>query len=252
MDLDGVVWKGNQVIDGAQETLEELEKLGFQLGFVTNNSSLSRKGFIQKLGSLGFNSANFLPINSGYGAAVYLKKHQINRVFLIGEIGLREELELQNIDVTEEYESELEGVCIGWDRHLSWLKLADAMRVILNDLGLFVGTNSDNSFPLEDRLVPGAGAGIAALETACGKEPDIIIGKPNRYLIDLALHEMKCSDFSQAVLIGDRLSTDILAGINAGIDTILVKTGISDYHLKKTILPSIELNSIAGILNLLD
>ncbi|MFX0051322.1 MAG: HAD hydrolase-like protein, partial [Candidatus Hermodarchaeota archaeon] len=129
-------------------------------------------------------------------------------------------------------------------------KLADAMRVILEDGGFFLGTNPDNSYPLEDRLVPGAGAGIAALTTACGKEPDLIIGKPNPYLLDLALKEMGCFDPKKAVCVGDRLSTDILAGIKAGMDTILVKTGISDYRFKKTIYPTIEISSIREIINL--
>jgi ribonucleotide monophosphatase NagD (HAD superfamily) len=125
------------------------------------------------------------------------------------------------------------------------------MKVILNDNGFFVGTNPDNSFPMEDSLVPGTGAGIAALVNACGREPDIIIGKPNRFLIDITLAQMECSDPTEAVYIGDRLSTDILAGINAGLDTVLVRTGISDSHMKN-ILPTVEIDSIADILSILN
>lgn len=251
MDCDGVVWKGNQTIKGAKSTLEELEEAGYKLGFVTNNSSLSRYGFKQKFKSLGFNPRNYTIINSAYGAAIYLKERNYNRVFMIGEKGLREELELQDIYATIKYESQLQGVCIGWDRQLTWQKLADAMRVILNDSGFFLGTNPDNSFPLEDLLVPGTGAGIAALANACNKEPDIIIGKPNRYLIDITLNEMGCSDPTKALYIGDRLSTDILAGINAGIETVLVRTGISDNHMKN-VLPTAEIDSITDIFTILN
>lgn len=251
MDCDGVVWKGNQLIDGAKNTLEKLEQTGFRLGFVTNNSSLSRQGFKQKFESFGINPENYTIINSAYGTAIYLREKDLNRIFMIGEKGLRKELELQDIYVTEEYETHLQGVCIGWDRKLTWRKLADAMRVILNDTGIFVGTNPDNSYPMENTIVPGAGAGIAALANACGKDPDIIIGKPNRFLIDLTLNEMGCNDQLEAIYIGDRLATDILAGINAGVDTILVRTGISDNHLKKTILPTANLESIADIFTLL-
>jgi phosphoglycolate/pyridoxal phosphate phosphatase family enzyme len=251
MDCDGVVWKGNQLIDGAKNTLEKLEQTGFKLGFVTNNSSLSRQGFKQKFESFGVNPENYTIINSAYGTAIYLREKSLNRIFMIGEKGLRKELELQDIYVTEEYETLLQGVCIGWDRQLTWRKLADAMRVILDDAGFFLGTNPDNSYPLENTLVPGAGAGIAALACACNKDPDIIIGKPNRFLIDLILKEMGCLDPTNAVYVGDRLATDILAGRNAGLETILVKTGISDNHLKKTILPTTELDSIADIFTLL-
>lgn len=253
MDCDGVVWKGNRPIEGAKACLKMLVQTGYKLGFVTNNSSLSRQGFKQKFESLGFNPTNYTIVNSAYGAAIYLREKNQNRVFMIGEKGLREELELKSIYIAEEYESQLQGVCIGWDRKLTWRKLADAMRVILNDNGFFVGTNPDNSFPLEDdSLVPGTGAGIAALAKACGKDPDIIIGKPNRFLIDLTLNKMGCTDPTKAVFIGDRLTTDILAGINSGLDTVLVKTGISDNHMKKTILPTKEIDSIADILTLLN
>jgi phosphoglycolate/pyridoxal phosphate phosphatase family enzyme len=251
MDCDGVVWKGNQAIKGAQSTLRELEQTGFKLGFVTNNSSLSRQSFKRKFESLGFNPQDFMIINSSYGAALYLVEKRYNRVFMIGEEGLREELELQGIYVTQKYEKQLQGVCIGWDRQLTWRKLADAMKVILKDNGFFLGTNPDNSFPLEDDLVPGTGAGIAALSNACGKKPDVIIGKPSRFLIDITLKEMKCTDPTEALYIGDRLSTDILAGINAGLDTVLVKTGISDCHMKN-ILPTVEIDSIADIFSILD
>jgi HAD superfamily hydrolase (TIGR01450 family) len=247
MDCDGVIWRGNQAIPGAKKALENLTNLGYQLGFVTNNSSLSREGFLQKFVSLGFNPEKYAIINSGYGAAVYLDKNKLLKVFMIGEKGLQEELEHQSISVTETYHQNLQAVCIGWDRKLTWTKLADAMWVILNNDGQFVGTNPDNSFPSVDRLVPGAGAGIAALANACGKDPDIIIGKPNPFLLTLGMNELNCSDSTKAVFIGDRLSTDIQAGIRANMDTILVQTGISDNHLKKTILPTCTLESLAQI-----
>jgi HAD superfamily hydrolase (TIGR01450 family) len=247
MDCDGVVWRGNQAISGAKEALDNLETLGYKLGFVTNNSSLSRRGFFEKFITLGFHAEEYSIINSGYGAAVYLQENRFTKVFMIGEKGLQEELGSLDLSVSETYHQDLQAVCIGWDRKLTWSKLADAMWVILNNDGQFVGTNPDNSFPSVDRLVPGAGAGIAALANACGKDPDIIIGKPNPYLLNLSLKEMNCSDSTKAVFIGDRLSTDIQAGIRAEMDTILVQTGISDYHLKKTILPTCTLESLAQI-----
>ncbi|MHA2074000.1 MAG: HAD-IIA family hydrolase [Candidatus Hodarchaeales archaeon] len=252
LDCDGVVWKGNYAIKDAQKVLEKLEQAGIKLGFVTNNSSLSREGFIKKFKKLGFNPDEYIVVNSAYGASVYLKERNYSRIFIIGESGLREELEFQGIYVAEKYEPELEGVCIGWDRQLTWQKLADAMRVIINDKGFFLGTNPDNSYPMEEFLVPGAGAGIAALANACSKEPDVIIGKPNRFLLDLTLKEMFCTKIDEAVYIGDRLSTDIAAGINTGMDTILVHSGISDDHLINTINPSRQIDSIADIFTVID
>ncbi|MHA1973540.1 MAG: HAD-IIA family hydrolase [Candidatus Hodarchaeales archaeon] len=250
-DCDGVVWRGKEPIKGAKKTLDLLEQSGYKLGFITNNSSLSREGFRSKFKKLGFQPTNYYINNSAYGAARYISQKGMSRVFVIGESGLQEELQLQGIYVTEKYEEGLQAVCIGWDRGLTWYKLADAMHVILHDNGSFIATNPDNSFPYEDRLVPGAGAGIAALSNACAKEPDIIIGKPNRFLIDLALSEMECKEPKNALLVGDRLSTDILAGINAGIDTVLVKTGVNDIHLNGKVLPKYELDSIIEIFSIL-
>ena len=248
MDCDGVLWKGNQPIPGAKETLEQLVEQGYKLGFVTNNSSLSRRGFSQKFLNLGFNTENYTILNSGYGAAIHLSEKSLTKIFMIGEKGLKEELELQNLTVYEKYKQDLQAVCIGWDRGLTWTKLADGMWVVLKNKGYFLATNPDNSFPFEDRLVPGAGAGIAALTNACGKEPDIMIGKPSPFLLNLAMKEMDCEDSNKAVFVGDRLSTDIKAGINANMHTILVtETGISEHHLKKTILPSYTLKSITEI-----
>lgn len=248
LDCDGVIWRGEQPIQGARETLDWLQCAGFRLGFVTNNSSLSRSGFKQKFHRLGFDPRHFTIINSAYGAALYLEENGYNKVFIIGEIGLREELELRGIKVVERYEPELHAVCIGWDRHLTWQKLADAMRVILDDNGAFVGTNPDNNYPIEEgRLAPGAGAGIAALATACNRKPDVVLGKPNPYLLKLALIDMNSPNPSKAVYIGDRLSTDIMAGFNAGIETILVKTGVYEENIDKRIIPTYEIDSIAQI-----
>ncbi len=252
LDCDGVIWRGNHPIDGAISTLKNLEQKKFHLGFITNNSSLSRRGFRSKFFTLGFNPVNYYISNSAYGAASYIKQKKVSKVFMIGEQGLREELEIQSVYVTEKYEKGLEGVVIGWDRGLTWQKLADAMQVILMDGGIFVATNPDNSFPLEDRLVPGAGAGIAALSNACNKEPDMMIGKPNRFLIDLALNEMGCKDRREAILVGDRLSTDIQAGINAGIETVQVQTGILDTYLKNKVSPTYEIESIIDIFSIMN
>ena len=161
LDCDGVVWKGNHAIKDAQNVLEKLEQAGIKLGFVTNNSSLSREGFIQKFRVLGFNPDEYIVVNSAYGASVYLRERNYSRIFMIGESGLKEELELQDIYIAEKYEAKLEGVCIGWDRQLSWQKLADAMRVIINDNGLFlVGSYGD--IDLLNVIIAGHATGITA------------------------------------------------------------------------------------------
>lgn len=251
-DCDGVLWRGNSPINGAIDTLRNLEKNGYKIAFITNNSSLSRKGYGKKFTKLGFHLNNLLVVSSSYGTAIYLKQHgKISKVYVIGESGIVEELTEIGIEIFTEFHKDIQAVIIGWDRHLTYKKLAIGTRVILENNGYFIGTNPDPNYPLEGGIIaPGAGSGISALETAVERNADIIVGKPNKYLVDLALKEMLCTDRSEAVFIGDRRTTDILCGINAGIDTILVKTGIPEDH-RTDIKPTYIIDSIQDLESIL-
>ena len=224
MDLDGVVWLGRKPIEGAAQALRELEKAGKKLAFLTNNSTFSRRDCAKRLKKMGITTERI--ITSSYGAALWLKREGKARIYMIGEKGLREELELAGHELVKEKEAEkATHVVVGLDRGLNYNKLTAGMRAILAG-AKFVATNRDCSFPGESGLFPGAGAIVSFLEAATSRKPDVVIGKPETFLLELAL-EVLGSNPRETALVGDRLDTDVVAGKRMGMKTILVLTGVS-------------------------
>jgi 4-nitrophenyl phosphatase len=224
VDLDGVVWLGRKPIEGAAGALAKLEEAGKRLIFLTNNSTVSRRDCIRRLGEMGIHTERV--ITSSYGAAVWVKREGRARVYAIGEGGLREELKLAGHELVGEREAEkATHVVVGLDRKLNYGKLAAGMRAILSG-AKFIATNRDCSFPTERGLLPGAGAVVSFLEAAVSKPPDVVIGKPEPFLVELALKELG-SKPGETALIGDRMDTDVAVGKRMGLLTILVLTGVS-------------------------
>ncbi len=224
IDLDGVVWLEGKPIKGAAEALRALEERGKRLAFLTNNSVVSRRDCIRRLKKMGIRTERV--ITSSYGAALWLKREGRARVYAIGERGLREELKLAGHELVGEREAErATHVVVGLDRRLNYQKLAAGMRAILAG-AKFIATNRDCSFPTEGGLLPGAGAVVSFLEVAASKPPDVVIGKPEPFLLELALKELH-SRPGETALIGDRMDTDVAAGKRMGLMTVLVLTGVS-------------------------
>jgi HAD superfamily hydrolase (TIGR01457 family) len=224
VDLDGVVWLGKRPIEGAAEALRRLEESGKRIAFLTNNSTLSRRDCIRRLGKMGIRTERV--ITSSYGAALWVAREGRGRVYAIGERGLREELRLAGHELVGEGEAEgATHVVVGLDRRLNYGKLAAGMRAILSG-AKFIATNRDCSFPTEEGLLPGAGAVVSFLEAATSRPPDVVIGKPEPFLVELALKELG-SKRGETALIGDRMDTDVVVGKRMGLLTILVLTGVS-------------------------
>lgn len=219
IDLDGVVYRGNEIIEGVDKRIRELKKSA-KVFFLTNNSTLSRAGYREKLCALGIACEKEDIITSGYASGIYIKqKYKDPKVFVIGEMGLMEELKDQGIKVSLE---NCNVVLVGLDRGFTYERLAKALKYIQKGAD-FIATNKDNTLITEKGLLPGAGALVSALRTASGKEP-IVIGKPSDIMAEIILQRTGF-DASEVLLIGDRLETDILMGKNAGMKTALVLTG---------------------------
>jgi 4-nitrophenyl phosphatase len=224
IDLDGVVWLGKRPIEGAAEALTRLEKAGKKLVFLTNNSTYSRKECADRLRRMGIKTERV--VTSSYGAALWLKREGKARVYAIGEKGLKEELKLAGHELVGEKEAQTAThVVVGLDRNLNYRKLAAAMKAILAG-AKFVATNRDCAFPSEEGLLPGAGAIVSFLEAATSRPPDVVIGKPETFLLELALRILD-SKPGETAIVGDRLDTDVAAGKRMGLRTILVLTGVS-------------------------
>lgn len=214
VDLDGVLRRGNRPIEGAQEVLDVME----DYLIVTNNSTRTSVMYSEELRKIGLSIPEKNIFTSARATALFLKeKRDYSTAWVIGEKGLLEEIEGIGYEITEDCEC----VVVGLDRMLTYQKLETACLAIRKGAE-FIGSNPDLTFPTERGITPGCGSILAFLEACTDKKP-LVVGKPNKLIMDLALDRLK--DRS-AYVIGDRLDTDILAGVNAGLRTILVLTGV--------------------------
>ncbi len=219
IDLDGVVYIGDRLIPGAEEGLARLRKKG-RIFFTTNNATLHREDYADKLMRLGVPASPYEVLTSGYVAAVHIKTYYDGaRVFLIGEEGLKRELEEQGVEVAQR---NCDLVLTALDRRFNYNKLALALKYILQGAP-FLATNLDNALVGESGLLPGAGAIVSALKTASNKEP-VLIGKPSDIMADFILTKAGVKP-EEILVIGDRLDTDVAMGKNFGMKTALVLTG---------------------------
>ncbi len=229
-DLDGVVYRGLELQPQAREVILALRSRGHNVRFYTNNSSTSRAAYVLKLETLGIPTPIDHIMTSAYAAALYfIEINAVGKtVFRIGERGMKEELEAVGMRVIagdEEPDARIDFVVVGIDREFTYAKLARAQDAILSG-AQFIATNADATYPLEGgRLVPGAGCLVAAVETATSTQP-FLIGKPETYAFNKIL-EITNTPPDRAVMVGDRLDTDIQMGNRAGAGTVLVLTGVT-------------------------
>ncbi|KAL7088453.1 hypothetical protein ACP275_13G128100 [Erythranthe tilingii] len=246
-DCDGVIWKGDALIDGVSDTLDTLRAMGKKLVFVTNNSTKSRKQYAKKFQSLGISVSEDEIFSSSFAAAMYLKVNEFpkeKKVYVIGEEGILEELELAGFtglggpedgkktvqlkaNYLFEHDKNVGAVIVGLDQYINFYKLQYGTLCIRENPGcLFIATNRDAVGHLTDlQEWPGAGCMVAAICGTTQKEP-IVVGKPSTFLMDFLLQKFNVPT-SRMCMVGDRLDTDILFGQNAGCRTLLVFSGVT-------------------------
>jgi len=246
IDLDGTIFRGDEVIPGAVEFIQKLIDKQLPYVFITNNSSYTADLLIDKLKKMNIPAKKENILTSSIATAKYLKqsKEQV-KCFMIGEIGLKQALEDENIMITNRHVTH---VVMGIDRQITYDKLAMATDFVSKGATL-VSTNKDLAIPSETGYKPGNGALTSVVSLSSGKEP-LFIGKPAKNIIQIGLNMLNCKA-EEVLLIGDNYFTDITGGINSGVDTAFVLTGIgqrtdiinkiqptyvlnnlSDYHLK--------------------
>ncbi len=228
-DLDGVIYRGDKLIIDSNEVITALKELKIKVVYNSNNSTVTRQIYVDRL--KGFNiESDILDFytSASITASEITKLKQNATIYIIGEIGLREELKRCGHEVVsvESNPKEVDFVIVGMDRDLTYNKIAYAQRCILEGNAKFYATNADTSFPVASGLQPGAGVMVNAVETCTGRKPVKIFGKPNPEGIFSILKGTN-SNPSRSVIFGDRLNTDILAGNRSGINTALVLTGVT-------------------------
>ena len=219
-DSDGVLVEEGKVLDGAIDLIDYLTSNKIENIVFSNNSTkhpLTMKKIYNEQG-LEINNV----INSGMLSVDYCKKKNISRVYVVGEKGLVDLFEENNIKVVD---TDVDAVIVGMDRMLTYEKLAIATRLIRNG-ARYIATNPDPAFPTKRGLEPGAGSMIAALNTSTDKQPEIIVGKPNTFGFQLIFEDYKLKA-DDCLMIGDRYETDIIGANEMDIDAIIVNTGIA-------------------------
>jgi 4-nitrophenyl phosphatase len=223
IDMDGVLWRGDDPMPALEEFFAFLKEQGISFTLATNNSSRTPEQYVAKLARFGVDVPVETILTSALVSAAYLADVAPagSRVYVIGERGIQQALLERGFVLDDETASY---VVVGWDRYLTWDKLATAS-LLIHEGADFVGTNPDVTYPTERGPVPGNGALLAAVETATGVEP-VVTGKPEPRMYQEALRRMDATPETTA-MIGDRLDTDIAGASNTGLTTILVLSGIA-------------------------
>ncbi|MFA1821384.1 TIGR01457 family HAD-type hydrolase [Virgibacillus oceani] len=223
IDLDGTMYRGNEPIETAKEFVNTLHKKGIPFVFVTNNSSRTQEDISLKLNNMGVRSTPEQVVTSAVATAIYLSGLKKGAsCYVIGEEGLHEALENEGLVITETDDCDF--VVMGIDRNVTYEKFAKACLAIRKG-AKFIATNSDKAIPTERGLLPGNGSLVSVVSVSTGAAP-VIIGKPELIIMKAAVSKLAL-DKEGIAMIGDNYDTDIRAGINAGMDTIMVFTGVT-------------------------
>ena len=222
IDMDGVIYHGNKLLPGVKDFLTWLEKEDKKFLFLTNSSERTPKELHEKLKRLGIDVGEEHFYTSGLATAAFLSSQKPSgSAYLIGDAGLIHAL--YNVDYTINNVNP-DYVVVGETHGYNFEKIELAINLVLKGARL-IGTNPDVSGPVEEGITPSTKALIAPIEIATGKEA-YFVGKPNPLMMRIALKKLEVQR-EDAIVIGDRMDTDIRCGLESEIDTLLVLSGIT-------------------------
>lgn len=219
-DMDGVIYRGNQLLSGVTEFVQWLEKEGKSYLFLTNSSERSPKELQQKLFRMGLSVGEEHFYTSALATAHFLSRQKPGcTAFVIGAPGLLNALYDRGIimnDVDPDY------VIVGETASYNYETISKAVRLVMNGAKL-IATNSDLTGPVEGGIAPACRALVAPIELATGKQA-YFMGKPNPLMMRTGVKLLGVHG-SEAAMIGDRMDTDVISGVESGLDTVLVLSG---------------------------
>jgi len=221
LDMDGTFYLGEQLLEGALRFIDVLREQGREFLFLTNNSSKDSQQYVEKIARLGLSIPREKVLTSGEATAMHIQSQKPGaRVFVVGTSALENEFVERGFVLTPEMP---DFAVLGFDTTLTYAKLwafCDLARAGVP----YIATHPDYNCPTETGFMPDIGATIAFIKAATGREPDVIVGKPNQLLVEKAADRTGVP-VSAMCMIGDRLYTDIALGEATGIPTILVLSG---------------------------
>jgi len=264
LDLDGVVWRGEELLPGAGEALADVVGRGLDLRYVSNNSTAHRETVSERLAAAGLPAGPERVLTSGFACGRWLRERlpEGSRVMVVGEEGLLRELQEAGLaakhalGVAGKADAVPAAVVVGMDRSFTYRSLAAAQAAVLAG-ALYVATNDDATFPTTDGLAPGAGAIVAAINASTQREP-VLVGKPGLALAEV-LATVTGIPAEETLFIGDRLTTDVAMAKEAGMTAALVLTGVTTEEdlwraeiTREWVLPDHVLGSLEELPGLLD
>jgi len=224
LDMDGTLYLGNRLFAETHHFLQQIRESGGQYLFFTNNTSKSIAKYVEKLNNMGISATAQDIITPTLVVVEYLNEnHPGKKIYALGTAAFCEELSAAGLYVTTTLEDDIACLVMGFDTELTFAKLEDACILLGRENVDYIATNPDLVCPTEYGSVPDCGSVSIMLKNATGREPRFF-GKPQPEMVYLALQRAGVAT-SDAIIIGDRLYTDIACGINAGISTALVLSG---------------------------
>jgi HAD superfamily hydrolase (TIGR01457 family) len=250
LDMDGTFYLSDRLLEGALRFIEVLRKQQKEFLFLTNNSSKQGRQYAEKISKLGLPLGAESVLTSGEATALYLgEQHRGARIFLCGTPFLEDEFRQHGFQLVEQ---EPEFVVLGFDQTLTYKKLWQLCDFVRAGVP-YIATHPDFNCPTETGFMPDVGAMIAFVKASTGREPDLVVGKPNRLIVDAAAAKMNLK-VSELAMIGDRLYTDIALGQSSGIATVLVLSGETSMEdLKDSpFQPDYTFQNLAGVADWLE
>ncbi|WP_435358174.1 HAD-IIA family hydrolase [Haloarchaeobius sp. DFWS5] len=227
LDVDGTVLRGADPIPGAAEAITKLRDRGCAVVFVTNNPTVGPAVVAERLRAAGIDADPREVLTSGGVTADFLADDRPDDdLFVVGEVGLREQLSARDLSLTDDYAA-ADTLVASIDREFTYDRLKTALWSLADESVGFVGTDPDRVIPTADGLVPGSGAIINAVADVAGREPEAVLGKPHEVTRAAALDRLGV-DSAQCVVVGDRLDTDVALATGTDMTTVLTLTGVSD------------------------
>lgn len=247
IDLDGVVYRGEDAITGAASTIQLLRQLGRKVVFLTNNSASSPEKVIAKLCRLEIPCCEDDLLTSAQAARIVIQENQLDSnqgVFVVGTDALHHELEQHGIVCVDP--ASCGAVLVGLDPNFNYTTMTQALAALKRPIPMIV-CNRDANYPGQDgRLFPGCGAMVGALEACSGRKASFEVGKPNTVMLDIVLHRLRVSP-EECIVVGDSLDADIAMANRAQVASILIGEGFQidqDVHSAK---PDILMHQLSDL-----
>ncbi len=222
LDMDGTIYLDDELFDGTLDLLAHVKEIGGRYLFLTNNSSKGIDKYVEKLARLGIESDVKDFLTSTDATIAYLKEKKHKKIYAFGTASFKKQLSDSGLYIVDDLEDGIDCLCISNDWELTFKKLEDSCILLREDID-YIATNPDWVCPTWYGYVPDCGSFAEMLYRASGKRPKFI-GKPQPDMVYLALEHTGYNK-EDALMVGDRLYTDIACGINAGIDSVFVLSG---------------------------